>query len=72
MKACPATDCRSASGRVWTLTPSAAEDIGEPWVSDGSRCAYCGTVFTGRGTSAIIRGWYDNPMGKLGWTPKTQ
>lgn len=70
MQSCPEGSCR-ATGRVNHLTPGQQQAIDEPWIDQASRCSYCGVVFTGYGARSVIRGYYDDPMGKQGWVPST-
>jgi len=69
MSKCPAQDCR-ATGRVTVLSPNQADKVGEEWASRAERCTYCGVVFSrGQTGEAIVRGYYDDPMGSEGWSP---
>lgn len=68
MSKCP--ECRK-QGRLSALSLMQVEEVSEAWATHASRCTYCGVVFTIDATgSVVIRGDYDDPMGKQGWTPR--
>lgn len=69
MRNCPARSCNVGASRAVELSHAQLEKIGEMWADSALRCTYCGVVYTGQPPAVLSRGYYDDPMGKQGWTP---